>query len=174
LELDSFPAPAVRAFLEVPLLRTVVLNDGAALSIILPWAQLTSLTLFSVYPREYVPVLQKTLNLVHCELEVCIDEDDDQPGPDITLPYLESLAMLNLGNPVTGFLKAFIVPALRSLKIPEEFLGPSPIDSLTGFISKSGCKLEEVQFTGPRSLPKQSYRKVFPSIPKFSFSERRR
>ncbi|KAJ7866337.1 hypothetical protein B0H13DRAFT_2670765 [Mycena leptocephala] len=167
LELDSFPALAVRAFREVPLLRTVVLNDGAALSIILPWAQLTSLTLLSVYPREYVPVLHKTLNLVHCELEVCIDGDDDQPGPDITLPYLESL---NLGSPVTGFLEAFIVPALRSLRIPEEFLGPSPIDSLTGFISKSGCKLEEVQFTGLRSLNEQSYRKAFPSIPKFSFS----
>jgi hypothetical protein len=69
---------------------------------------------------------------------------------------------------VIDFLKTFIVPALRRLKIPEDFI--DPIESLTEFISKSGCKLEEVHITGRRSLPQDSYRKAFPSIPKFSFS----
>jgi hypothetical protein len=163
----------VFAFRDVPLLRSVILDAVAVTSIILPWAQLTSLTLSDVYPRECVPVLQKTSNLVCCELKVWfqVDSDNDQLGPDITLPYLESLRIGQCGaTPVTDLLGTFIVPALRSLKIPEEFLRPSPIDSLTGFISKSGCKPEEVYITGPRSLPKQSYRKAFPSIPKFSFS----
>jgi hypothetical protein len=81
--LDNFPARDVLAFRGVPLLRTVILNDGAASSVILPWAQLTSLTLFGVYLRESVPVLQKTLNLVRCELEVCFE--------------LSTVTMMNLG-----------------------------------------------------------------------------
>ncbi|KAJ7817830.1 hypothetical protein B0H13DRAFT_2683031 [Mycena leptocephala] len=167
----NFPVEAI-AFREVPLLRTAVLNNDAALSVVLPWAQLTSLTLLRVYPCECVPVLQKTPNLVRCELEVWFDSDNDQPGPDITLPCLESLTLVETADgEVTGFLETFIVPALRRLEIPNRFLGRSPIDSLTGFISKSGCKLEEVHITGTRSLPKRSYRMAFPSIHKFSFDD---
>ncbi|KAJ7938390.1 hypothetical protein B0H13DRAFT_1698519 [Mycena leptocephala] len=171
LFLSDFSAVAteVFAFREVPLLRTVVLNDVAASSIVLSWAQLTSLTLLGVYPREYVPILQKTTNLVHCELEVCFDGDNDQPGPDIPLLCLESLTVDASSSPVTGFLETFNVPALRRLKISEGFIEPDPIESLTAFISKSGCKLEEAQIDGPRSLPKLCYRKAFPSIRKFSF-----
>ncbi|KAJ7866360.1 hypothetical protein B0H13DRAFT_2281471 [Mycena leptocephala] len=165
---DSFTdAPEVFAFRDAPLLRTVILSPDAASSIILPWAQLTSLTLFNVYPRECVPILQKTTNLVHCKLEVSFDSGNDEPGLDITLPYLESLSIDQY--PVTDFLEKFIVPALRSLKIPEDFIEPDPIQSLTGFISKSGCKLEEVHITGTRSPSRQSYREAFPSIRKFSF-----
>jgi hypothetical protein len=159
----------VFAFRDVPLLRSVIL-DAAVTSIMLPWAQLTSLTLFDVYPRECVPVLQKTTNLVHCKLEVSFDSDTDQPGPDVPLPCLQSLALVDACNgPVTDFLETFIVPALRSLKIPEDFIEPDPIQSLTGFISKSGCKLEEVHITGERLLPQDSYRQAFPSIRQFSF-----
>ncbi|KAJ7866342.1 hypothetical protein B0H13DRAFT_2561468 [Mycena leptocephala] len=160
-------APEVFAFRDAPLLRTVILSPDAASSIILPWAQLTSLTLFNVYPCECVPILQKTTNLVHCKLEVSFDSDNDEPGLDITLPYLESLSIDQYA--VTDFLEKFIVPALRSLKIPEDFIEPDPIQSLTGFISKSGCKLEEVHITGERSLPQDSYCKAFPSIRQFSF-----
>ncbi|KAJ7834300.1 hypothetical protein B0H13DRAFT_223460 [Mycena leptocephala] len=173
LGLSEYPATNVLAFRDAPLLRTVVLSPDAASSVILPWAQLTSLTLCGFYPRECVPVLQKTFNLVCCQLSMkfCFDSDNDQPQPDIVLPYLESLRIGQYGaSPVTDFLETFIVPALRSLKIPEEFLRPSPIDSLTGFISKSGCKLEEVHIGSDlRSLRQDSYRQAFPSIRKFSF-----
>ncbi|KAJ7909680.1 hypothetical protein B0H13DRAFT_2661362 [Mycena leptocephala] len=156
---------------EMPLLRTVVLNDTAALSVVLPWAQLTSLTLLRVYPYECVPILQQTSSLVHCKLEL-FDSTNNQPRPDITLPCLESLTLINPGREsVVDFLETLIVPALRSLEIPEDFLyHVNPIESLTAFISKSGCKLEEVRITGPRSVPSTSYRKAFPSIQNFSFS----
>ncbi|KAJ7875456.1 hypothetical protein B0H13DRAFT_2550114 [Mycena leptocephala] len=156
---------------EVPLLRTVVLNDDAALSVVLPWAQLTSLALFCVFPYECVPILQQTSSLVRCELEL-FDSTTNRPRPDITLPYLESLTLFNPGREsVIDFLETLIVPALRSLEIPEDFLyHVNPIESLTAFISKCGCKLEEVQITGPRSVAESSYRKAFPSIQNFSFS----
>ncbi|KAJ7932349.1 hypothetical protein B0H13DRAFT_2650814 [Mycena leptocephala] len=168
---DSFTdATEVFAFRDVPLLRSVILDAVAVPSMILPWAQLTSLTLLRVYPCECVPVLQKTPNLVRCVLEVCFDIDNDQPGPDIPLPCLESLTLVDPGGrPVVDFLETFIVPALRRLKILEVFLGPSPLDSLTGFISKSGCKLEKLHIARARLLPQDSYRQAFPSIRKFSF-----
>jgi hypothetical protein len=70
-----------------------------------------------------------------------------------------------------NFNQTFIVPALRSLEIPEYFLDDAdPIESLKRFISKSGCKLlEELHITGPRTQPQQSYRKAFPWIQNFSF-----
>jgi hypothetical protein len=169
LEFWEYPATDVLAFREVPVLRTVLLNDVAISRIILPWAQLTSLALLNVYPRECILVLQKTLNLVHCELEVYFDSVNVHPGPDIPLPYLESLVISELDSPVTDFLTTFIVPALRHLEIPEDFIEPDPIQSLTGLISKSGCKLEEVHITGQRLLPQDSYRQAFPSIRHFSF-----
>ncbi|KAJ7932351.1 hypothetical protein B0H13DRAFT_1701263 [Mycena leptocephala] len=170
LSLDEFPATDVLTFRDTPLLRSVILNV-ISLKVILPWAQLTSLTLLDVYPGACVPVLQKTSNLTRCELEVFFDRENDRPGPDITLPYLESLSIDQCGaTPVTDFLETFIVPALRRLKIPEEFLGPSPLDSLAGFISKSGCKLEEVYISSDQRLLRQdSYCQAFPSIHKFSF-----
>ncbi|KAJ7871611.1 hypothetical protein B0H13DRAFT_2554410 [Mycena leptocephala] len=171
LALSEYSATNVLAFRDAPVLRSVILND-TSLKVILPWAQLTSLTLLCVYPHKCVPFLQKTLNLVHCELEICYDSDDDEPGPDVTLPCLESLTLVDVADgPVTGFLETFIVPALRGLKVPEDFINPNPIESLTGFISKSGCKLEELHIDGLRSLPRQSYRKAFPVIHKFSFDD---
>ncbi|KAJ7921737.1 hypothetical protein B0H13DRAFT_2414083 [Mycena leptocephala] len=158
------------SFREMPLLRTVVLSDDVVLSVILPWAQLTSLTLLCVYPYECVPILRQTSSLIRCKLLLCCEFDELRP--DIALPCLESLT-LELADPgaVTDFLETFIVPALHSLEIPEDFLYVNPIESLAAFISKSGCKLEEVHITGPRSVPSSSYLKAFPSIPRFSFSD---
>jgi hypothetical protein len=81
------------------------------------------------------------------------------------------LVISDIDGPVTDFLETFIVPALRRLEIPEAFLGPSPIDSLTGFISKSGCKLDELCITDWGSLSQDSYRQAFPSICRFFFDD---
>jgi hypothetical protein len=125
-----------------------------------------------VYPRDCFPILQQTSNLIRCELEVFFDRDNDRSWPDIMLPYLESLRIDQCSaSPVTDFLEKFIVPALRSLKIPEGFLGSNPIESLTAFISKSNCKLEEVHITRRCSLRQDSYRKAFPLIRQFSFDD---
>jgi hypothetical protein len=169
LTLPASGSGEVFAFREVPLLRKVILNDAAASGVTLPWAQLTSLTLLNVYPYECVPILQQTPNLVRSKLQVVFHH---QPGPDIALPCLESLTLelaASSGRPVKDFLQTFIVPALRSLEIPETILNV-PVESLTAFISKSNCKLEELHITGPRSVPKSAYRKAFPSIRKFSFT----
>jgi hypothetical protein len=154
---------------EVPLLRMATLNDLAAANVVLPWAQLTSLVLHKVYPHECVPVLQRTPNLVHCELELYHGFPHHQLA-DITFPCLEYLTLKDPGGEsVRGYLETLIVPTLRNLAVAESFLQPSPIESLTSFISKSGCKLQQVRITDDRTVAKNSYRRAFPLIPEFAF-----
>jgi hypothetical protein len=154
---------------EAPLLRTAILNYFAALNVILPWTQLTSLTLERIYLHEGVLILQQAANLVHCELEIC-DLPGTSPRVDVALPSLESLTLSfpawDMGINENKYLQAFIAPALSRLEIPER-LGPDPIHSLSSFILKSRCKLQRVQIVGQRLVHKRSYRTAFPSIQMF-------
>ncbi|KAJ7727033.1 hypothetical protein B0H14DRAFT_3518926 [Mycena olivaceomarginata] len=150
-------------FQEVPLLRTVVLDDYAAEKLALPWAQLTALTLHRLFPRECVPILQHASNLVHCELNLI---NNGVGVPNITLPSLRSLTLT--GRSVTGYLETLVVPVLRNLKIPESFLEHNCANTLSTFTTKSGCKLEELCVTGEISGSKDSYCQVFP-LAKVSF-----
>ncbi|KAJ7623915.1 hypothetical protein DFH06DRAFT_758251 [Mycena polygramma] len=154
---------------EVPLLRTVALDDVAALRVVLPWAQLTSLTLLNVYPSECVPILIQAHSLVHCELDLCFDEFGIGPRRDITLPYLESLVFTDAGGSATDLLPTLIIPALRNLKIPESFLASNPVESLTALISKTGGRLKELHLTGQGLLPQMSYRHAFPFLRRLWF-----
>ncbi|KAJ6562312.1 hypothetical protein B0H19DRAFT_95704 [Mycena capillaripes] len=166
LGVQSDPIVTV-ALREVPLLRTVIFDASAAASVTLPWAQLTSLTLKGIYPRECIPVLQQTSELLYCRVNLYCPEDDQLPLPDIRLVHLETLVLSQSGSTaITGYLETLIAPALCSLQIPEVFLDPNPIDSLTAFISKSGCDLKSVDITGTISIPEdsESYRRAFPSI----------
>ncbi|KAF7335390.1 F-box domain-containing protein [Mycena venus] len=150
---------------DAPFLRSAVLDVIATTNVVLPWTQLTQLTLRAISVDHCVPILQKTTNLVHCELEL-FERVESDPLPDITLPNLESLCCNGWRDdrPMTDTLGIFIVPALRSLEVTEEFLQPSPIDALKSFVSKSGCKLHKVCINGERSVGKIAYRTTFPSI----------
>ncbi|KAJ6472305.1 hypothetical protein C8R47DRAFT_987822 [Mycena vitilis] len=134
-------SPAVR-FCETPLLRTATLTYCTASSVILPWAQLTSLTLDWTTPLQCVSILRQTCNLVHCDLAFYCRWSESGPLPDIHLPCLQPV----LGRGTPAFIEALILPALRKLEISEQFLATSNhIDSLASFISKSGCNVTEVQ-----------------------------
>ncbi|KAJ7908969.1 hypothetical protein B0H13DRAFT_2330822 [Mycena leptocephala] len=145
-------ASVVVTFRELPLLRTVILSGPATLC-----------------------VIAQTPNLVRCVLEVCFEPDDHQlPGPDIALLRLESFE-LSFDDPPddleTSYLETFIFPALINLKIAARLLGSNPIDSLTSFISKSGCKLQEVRIIGETSVAEGSYLEAFPTIQIFFFTD---
>ncbi|KAJ7875232.1 hypothetical protein B0H13DRAFT_2668909 [Mycena leptocephala] len=170
------PANVVKVvLLELPLLRTAILNDNAASSVVLPWAQLTSLTLTRVLPQEWIPILKQTSNLVHCDLRLYPIYGQSQEIPEITLPRLESLTLtgteLDTGIRLSQYC-TFIFPALRRLQVSEEFLRESPIDALALFISRSSCRLETVCITGERmSITKDSFLAAFPAISKPTFPD---
>ncbi|KAJ7042992.1 hypothetical protein C8F04DRAFT_1029960 [Mycena alexandri] len=158
----------VGVFRDAPLLRTAVLNYVAIQKVVLPWVQLTSLVLHHVFPSDCSTVLQQTPNLAHCEMpKLCCD--DDSVEPDVNLPRLESLIFGNESETVTTYLGTFIVPTLRRLQIPERFLGSNPIHSLGFFISKSGCRLQDVLITQRSEVPEDDYCEAFSSILKLSF-----
>jgi hypothetical protein len=168
---DGSDPPDLIELPELPLLREVSFNDDAAAYVVLPWAQMISLDLNTVFPHECVPILRQTSSLIQCELEL-FSWDNNAQLPDIRLPSLKSLTVTNPGvDPVTGYMTTLIVPALRTLQIPERCLQPNPIGSLISFISKSGCELQEVCITGRRSATKASYRNALPSIPKITFTK---
>ncbi|KAJ7087025.1 hypothetical protein C8R43DRAFT_309973 [Mycena crocata] len=157
---------------DVPLLRKAVLNHYASTEVMLPWAQLTSLSLRAVYPFECSPILLHTCNLVHCELYLEVD-DEDAIEPDVKLPSLESLIIVGeAGSPVRKYLGTFIVPALRKLQVPEAYIGLHPITELISFISKSGCKLQDVRITGRRLTAEALYRNALSLVPNLTFDER--
>ncbi|KAJ7171013.1 hypothetical protein C8R46DRAFT_1190514 [Mycena filopes] len=148
-----------------PLLHSVILNEITVEKFVLPWLQLTSLTLNSVWPGESMQILRQTPHLLHCNLALFIGAEI--VGPDLTLLRLESLVLVEEapeGDRIE-FLNSFIFPALRTLQIAEEFLGTKPCDSLSSFIAKSGCKIQELTIGGERFVANDVYIRLFPSIP---------
>ncbi|KAF7367570.1 F-box domain-containing protein [Mycena sanguinolenta] len=154
------------SFLEAPLLRKVLLSGAIGVdNIVLPWAQLTSLALLGRLPHDCAPILRHTSNLVHCELAL-VRDPLNEAVPHVTLPSLQSLMLTSVmedDNSITGFLQTLTTPILRRLRVPEAFLGPNFIDTLKSFVSRSGCKLQDLCVTERRIESKSSYRIAFPS-----------
>ncbi|KAJ7086298.1 hypothetical protein C8R43DRAFT_311883 [Mycena crocata] len=174
LDLRTFrPSSSPLSLMNAPLLRTVSMNDNATDNIILPWANLTSLTLRAVYPHECTPILLLTCSLVHCELRLFLD-DSTAIQPEVQLSSLESLTLIEQGEEdgeETEYLGTFTVPRLRKLQVQESYIGTDPITALASFIAKSGCKLQEVSILGFRSISKELYCKSFPLVSSFSFDD---
>jgi hypothetical protein len=161
LHKDELYDPQIEvSFLEVPLLRTVVLGDASIETVALPWAQLTSLTLSYFSPQHCAPILRQTSNLVHCALEF-----RERPKAvdllDVTLPDLHSLTLDGLDS--EEYLETFIVPALCNLQILNSYLEPEYIPTLAAFVAKSGCKLQNLRITHADSAFEHYFRKAFPS-----------
>ncbi|KAJ7192826.1 hypothetical protein GGX14DRAFT_479570 [Mycena pura] len=175
LNLDLEELDEVAVFHGVPLLRTAILKFGAIWGVILPWTQLTSLTLHGRPLETCVEILRRTPNLVHCTLDLAICGHESRI-PDVVLPYLESFRCTDEWDNcyIPGCLMAIIVPSLRSLQISEYLIRPDPVDFLDAFISKSGCNLhwQELGILGQRDGHKDSYCKAFPSVRRIFFSGR--
>ncbi|KAJ7641226.1 hypothetical protein FB45DRAFT_825375 [Roridomyces roridus] len=146
---------------DFPRLRSVTLDD-ADHGNWLPLSQLTTLTLKDVYEINYLPLLRDAVNLIHLYLIQCIPLESGH-----TLTRLETLVVVDYpGRPQT--LDMFTLPALCRLQWSEssDGLGQDHINSVTALISRSGCKLQQVLFTGTCDVSEESLRAAFPSIPK--------
>ncbi|KAJ7841813.1 hypothetical protein B0H14DRAFT_3693493 [Mycena olivaceomarginata] len=152
----SLDASVVVEIHDVPLLRAVhIAGLDPLYDVGLPWAQLTSLRLEGAWIDDYTHILQETQNLTHCEIERAKDEEGIRQL-EIHLPRLDSLLFTKVDLLATDSINSFIVPALRMLQVPEFMLGSDPIDTLKGFISKSGCALQEVRIMAWKEVPLMS------------------
>jgi hypothetical protein len=65
LELDGHWGDSLITGDEAPLLRTLIIRDESDLSnMVMPWVQLTSLTMELVFTHECAPILQQASNLI--------------------------------------------------------------------------------------------------------------
>jgi hypothetical protein len=156
---DELGSDDVVTLSEAPLLHSLTISYStlSTPTVILPFAQLTSLTLHRAFRHEYVEILPQTPKLVHCDLVIEFDSATDPPPAGVELPRLEVLALsvfktLGFRLLPTKCLDDFIVPALRRLRIPESLLQPAPVvDTLLSFVSKSNYKLRELCVGGRTS-----------------------
>jgi hypothetical protein len=167
----SDPSADSPAFSDTPQLRSVILDEFAPSNVTLPWSQLTSLALNSVYRSEYVPILQHAPSTLRdCALDIIWKSFDALPHlyTEITLPCLESLIVNDSNDNWTGsYPGVFVVPALRSLRIAESFLAPNPIHALASFIALSRSTPQEVCVISAQETS-GAYHTAFPAIPNFS------
>ncbi|KAK7014383.1 F-box domain-containing protein [Favolaschia claudopus] len=151
-----------------PLLREVKLPIPDGVQPALPWAQLTSLVLYEVRPNDCATIIRQTLQLISLRCEFRIHQGrQDQISilpPNISLLQLKYLVFDFDLYHEDDFLAHFVVPSLQYLRVPEGLMWPHPIPSLTAFIQKSGCKLQELYITYS-SIEKSAYRTGLPSIP---------
>ncbi|KAK7018497.1 F-box domain-containing protein [Favolaschia claudopus] len=149
--------PHVVHFPDLPLLRTAILGGVAFSNVILPWSQLTTLSLRQVTLARCIPVLMVASDLVNCSLLELHAHDSDSIIQEVKLQYLETLTLsydqdsLLFSEENHDCLANFTAPALRHLEVPVVFLGPQPLDALASFISRSECKLQHLGvFDGER------------------------
>ncbi|KAJ7641190.1 hypothetical protein FB45DRAFT_1053763 [Roridomyces roridus] len=162
----SHPATTADDF---PRLRTVGL-DAADHGNWLPIFQLTALTFEDVDSANYyLPILREAVNLVTLYLIDC--ETDVPPQSSVKLDRLEMLVLG--GSYVEGvasqIFEAFTFPALHTLHISAQLLGKDPKGLLTPFITRSGCKIQELLVTGVCDFFEESFHAAFPSIPNITF-----
>ncbi|KAF7343917.1 F-box domain-containing protein [Mycena venus] len=161
------------AFHDAPLLRTVTINIVQAnYYIVLPWHQLTRLTLHVlVRPiSNPVAILRHTPNLVHCDL-LLSEGRVEPPGPwdKVTLRHLESFSIRQHCGKVMRYMELFHLPALRILRVEERVLGHLPTLLLASLLSKWGCDLQELRVTGERHTCDSVFLAAFPAVPKINF-----
>ncbi|KAJ7201152.1 hypothetical protein GGX14DRAFT_659338 [Mycena pura] len=171
---DTHSTSLPTVFGEAPHLRSMTFVEYTFPSISFPWLQLTYLCLARIHVDDCFKLLQQTVNLVHCGICPVIDVYTTEP--DLRLPRLESLELVQCdGLDVMEYLGTFIVPALLRLQVPDYDLDPDHFfHSLSAFIAKAGCKLQELHITGPPTPSSgwfARYRRKLGYIPRVFYNE---
>ncbi|KAJ7073684.1 hypothetical protein C8F01DRAFT_1360507 [Mycena amicta] len=168
-------------FDNAPALRKVVIAGSDVLGLedseenLLPWHQISSLTLASNWLSEVTRVLNRIPlgGLVHCRImgsSVTPGEETMKAFPQLRTLVLESSGLPAYVGESQGYLDTFTTPALQRLEIPECFLWEDPVDTLERFIARSECKLQELRITGSLVFAnEEQYRQAFPFIPALIF-----
>ncbi|KAF7315665.1 hypothetical protein MIND_00082100 [Mycena indigotica] len=137
-----------------PLLRAVTMwypFSGIPESL-LPWAQLTALTLVLQPFDICTSILQRTPQLLYCHLVLSGGSVPDN-HPTLTVPALQSLTISRFsandteGDLVTDYIWFLRLPALKKLRVCELAIRPSPFNAIKDFLTRSGCT-PEICITG--------------------------
>ncbi|KAJ7704520.1 hypothetical protein B0H17DRAFT_13181 [Mycena rosella] len=153
------------AFFMAPLLSRVHMRSYRdSFFSILPWSQLTVLTVEWIAGHQFMDVLSCAVNLVFCQFGF-YDLGIEQQPRDVALPSLETLMLSESlpSNPRLRGLELLTLPALRRLQVAEPFLQPDPTATLVSLVSRSQCNLQELCISNSH-LPRDMYRTALPSV----------
>ncbi|KAF7305444.1 hypothetical protein HMN09_00797000 [Mycena chlorophos] len=155
--------PRLPAFDQAPALQSLMLWDveirPRVPSTVIPWAQLTALSLAGFQAITCEDILPQTPNLRF----LCLAFDhvgeiplrSSSPQEKIHLSVLETL-VLESGSTKPqlsmGVWDLFLVPALRRLQVDGRFLGEDPVGLIEAFQRESGCAIAELRVQGGRTF----------------------
>ncbi|KAJ7028581.1 hypothetical protein C8F04DRAFT_1119155 [Mycena alexandri] len=131
-----------------------------------PWAQLTHLHGECIYATECVEILCEAPQLVGCAFAICSSDDSETYIPPLPVHHQLGFFTLHIDGAfdpdvqLSIILDSLTLPALRTLQIHEPNI---TLDSLTAFISRSQCTLDELRIT-KGVIEHAVYRDALPSI----------
>ncbi|KAJ7470985.1 hypothetical protein FB451DRAFT_1399738 [Mycena latifolia] len=132
----------------------------------LPWVQITTLCGTCLFEKELMEVLRLAVNLVYCNVNLTTSYND--VAMPVVPPHMHLQDIVFNVEDLTAARKIRIfdklmLPALRSLEIPESWVCPDPTTTLATWISRSGCDLEKVCIRYA-TLSEFCYREALPSV----------
>ncbi|KAJ7734775.1 hypothetical protein DFH07DRAFT_928399 [Mycena maculata] len=160
----SYEAPSTgNTFHSAPMLTSVSLQSYLPAEVpMIPWVQLTRLTINFINPFECAPLLNQTTSLVYLKLGLYWIGDVANINP---LPSLRTLILRDESSRLGvagGFLSTLILTGLRQLQIPARSL---TVEHLRTFLWNSRCTLEELCIiSADLYSPSDLYSKAFPSL----------
>jgi hypothetical protein len=146
-------------FRNAPALKSVVLGKFFnPAQVVLPWSQLTSITVEWLATRVAADILWQATALVNFTCTIW--------GSQIipAIPPLLALESLTLRGDAKLLLKALTAPALQHLTTSEIALGHGAISIIAEFLSRSRSSLQSLHISWAH-LPNTDYYAAFPSIP---------
>ncbi|KAJ7775208.1 hypothetical protein B0H16DRAFT_1880327 [Mycena metata] len=156
-------------FLSAPLLNKVALGAYneyyADWRSILPWSQLSVLTVESIGLDHCALLLALAPKLVFCMFVVISVHIRPNYTPIPPCQFLETLAFRTKFpmELLQGFWERLTLPALRDLQICEVFLGPDPVEGLRVSLSRSQCGPSRICVLDGKK-PLKQYRKAMPLV----------
>ncbi|KAF7326682.1 F-box domain-containing protein [Mycena venus] len=156
--------------LEAPALEKVALRVyHYSYTPVIPWAQLTVISVDDIQFHQYSFLITELVNVVHCRFN--ISPAGEPSLRDVILLHLETLILSESvfvsGNSLSGTLDRLTLPSLRTLQITETFLvlddlpWNEPIDTLVSLVARSGCNLQELFVPDAKTRHEQNYRTTF-------------
>jgi hypothetical protein len=138
---NTMPSKVADAFEDAPLLTHLVLWDAPVCRFKFNWSSLTIVKFAqsSRIPKNILPILRETVNLVELTLQQQFPKDLDSQGGGaglIHLPYLERLSIAEVA--FFAFLKT---PSLQRLHIDFYYCGHKNAGMILPFLRRSAVKL---------------------------------
>lgn len=121
-------------------------SSSQPLRIILPWTQLTDLTIIAISPSACLGIFKQSVQLVNLTVKFSPGKDNHpSPSSFISLPHLRSFsATLNKTHisDFKFFLDALILPALKNIKLGDLGVSFWPQQNVLNLLTRSGNGVE--------------------------------